>query len=58
MVKIDKWEVSSQYPDGHFVRSIGPIGSIEARIDRMEYMLHYIIMGVATCTCTCGYEET
>ncbi len=29
VVRIDSWEVDSQYPNGHFVRSIGPIGSLE-----------------------------
>lgn len=26
---IDSWPEDSQYPNGHFVRSIGPIGEIE-----------------------------
>lgn len=29
VIHIDSWEVGSQYPNGHFVRSIGPIGDIE-----------------------------
>ena len=29
VVQIDKWERGSQYPDGHFVRGIGPIGDVE-----------------------------
>ena len=29
VVHIDSWLLHSQYPDGHFVRSIGPIGDIE-----------------------------
>lgn len=29
VVRIDSWGPDSQYPDGHFVRSIGPIGDIE-----------------------------
>ena len=29
VVRIDSWEAGSQYPNGHFVRSIGPIGNIE-----------------------------
>ena len=26
---IDSWEEGSQYPNGHFVRSIGPVGDID-----------------------------
>ncbi len=29
VIHIDSWEVSLQYPNGHFVRSIRPIGDIE-----------------------------
>ena len=29
VVHIDSWSSSSQYPDGHFVRSVGPIGDVE-----------------------------
>ena len=29
IVSIDTWSSTSQYPDGHFVRSIGPIGDVE-----------------------------
>lgn len=29
VVRIDSWEVNSQYPNGHFVRSLGKIGAIE-----------------------------
>ncbi len=29
VIHIDSWEAGSQYPNGHFVRSIGPIGDIE-----------------------------
>ena len=29
VIRIDLWEVNSQYPNGHFVRDIGPIGRIE-----------------------------
>ena len=38
-MKIDKWNLRSQYPDGHFVRSIGPIGSIEVNIYNNYYSL-------------------
>lgn len=29
VVRIDDWDIHSQYPNGHFVRSIGSIGDIE-----------------------------
>ena len=29
VVRIDSWDVDSLYPNGHFVRSIGPIGNLE-----------------------------
>ena len=29
VIRIDGWEVDSQYPHGHFVCSIGPIGDVE-----------------------------
>ena len=29
VVRIDSWDINSQYPNGHFVRSIGCIGDIE-----------------------------
>lgn len=29
VIRIDSWEADSQYPNGHFVRSIGPIGDLE-----------------------------
>ncbi|CAI7992116.1 DIS3-like exonuclease 1 [Geodia barretti] len=29
VVQIDTWSSASQYPDGHFVRNIGPIGDVE-----------------------------
>ncbi len=29
MVRIDKWELTSRYPEGHFIHTIGLIGNIE-----------------------------
>ena len=29
VVRIDSWSYGSQYPDGHLVRSVGPIGERE-----------------------------
>ena len=41
VVRIDSWEVGSQYPNGHFVRSIGPKGNIdtETAVILTEYCL-------------------
>ncbi|CAO3694537.1 unnamed protein product [Rhizopus stolonifer] len=32
VVRIDNWPVSSQYPNGHFVRSLGPIHVLDTEI--------------------------
>ncbi|XP_041372546.1 LOW QUALITY PROTEIN: DIS3-like exonuclease 1 [Gigantopelta aegis] len=32
IVRIDSWGVDSQYPNGHFVRSLGKIGDLETEI--------------------------
>ncbi|KAF7730383.1 DIS3 mitotic control [Apophysomyces ossiformis] len=32
VVRIDHWPVSSQYPNGHFVRSLGPIHQLDTEI--------------------------
>ncbi|ELU13403.1 hypothetical protein CAPTEDRAFT_108980 [Capitella teleta] len=32
IVRLDNWEVGSQYPNGHFVRSLGPAGQVETEI--------------------------
>ena len=32
VVRIDSWEIHSLYPNGHFVRSLGPAGSLETEI--------------------------
>ncbi|KAJ2501426.1 hypothetical protein GGH96_001949 [Coemansia sp. RSA 1972] len=33
VVAVDSWEADSQYPQGHFVRALGRIGSLDAEID-------------------------
>ncbi len=33
VVAIDSWPVTSQYPNGHFVRSLGALGQLETEID-------------------------
>ncbi|KAH3745203.1 DIS3-like exonuclease 1 [Pelomyxa schiedti] len=32
IVSIDNWESDSQYPNGHFVKNLGPIGKLEAEM--------------------------
>ncbi|CAO3635729.1 unnamed protein product [Mucor hiemalis] len=32
VVRIDNWPISSQYPNGHFVRSLGPIHQLDTEI--------------------------
>ena len=29
-MRVDSWEINSQYPNGHFVRSLGRIGDLKA----------------------------
>ena len=40
-MRIDSWPADSRYPNGHFVRSIGPIGDIETEtaVVLMEHQL-------------------
>ncbi|KAJ1995252.1 hypothetical protein GGI25_002266 [Coemansia spiralis] len=33
VVAIDGWPADSQYPQGHFIRALGPIGDLNAEID-------------------------
>ena len=32
VVRIDSWDVGSLYPNGHFVKSLGPAGNVETEI--------------------------
>ncbi|XP_071139750.1 DIS3-like exonuclease 1 [Mytilus edulis] len=32
IVRIDSWDIDSQYPNGHFIRSLGKIGELETEI--------------------------
>lgn len=32
IVRIDSWPLDSQYPNGHFVKSLGPIGELETEL--------------------------
>ncbi|KAJ1648142.1 hypothetical protein LPJ64_000502, partial [Coemansia asiatica] len=33
VVSIDSWPIDSQYPQGHFVRLLGPVSSLDTQID-------------------------
>ncbi|KAJ2162481.1 hypothetical protein GGF46_000612 [Coemansia sp. RSA 552] len=33
VVAVDGWPADSQYPQGHFIRALGPIGALDAEID-------------------------
>ena len=35
VVAIDRWDVTSRYPEGHFVRSLGKVESKEAEIESL-----------------------
>ncbi|KAK6178827.1 hypothetical protein SNE40_011323 [Patella caerulea] len=32
LVRLDSWEMDSQYPNGHFVRSLGMLGNLETEV--------------------------
>ena len=32
LVRIDNWPADSQYPNGHLVKALGPIGDLETEI--------------------------
>ena len=32
VVRLDNWPADSQYPNGHYVRSLGPIGQLETEV--------------------------
>ncbi|KAI8324308.1 RNB-domain-containing protein [Martensiomyces pterosporus] len=33
VVAIDEWPADSQYPQGHFIRALGPVGDLDTEID-------------------------
>ena len=33
VIRIDRWPISSRYPEGHLVRALGPIGEVPVEID-------------------------
>lgn len=53
LVTIDNWTVNSRYPDGHFVRALGQVGSKEAEQESLmlEYEVPYRPFGKAILNC-------
>lgn len=47
VVRIDSWEIHSLYPNGHFVRSLGPAGNLETEISSI-LMEHGLSVGPFT----------
>ncbi len=43
LVNIDTWDVDSQYPSGHYVRTLGTIGDKETEVT--------VWAGCAACMC-------
>lgn len=53
LVSIDNWTVNSRYPDGHFVRALGKVGTKEAEQESLmlEYEVPYRPFGKAILSC-------
>ncbi|EJU00604.1 RNB-domain-containing protein [Dacryopinax primogenitus] len=53
VVSIDKWDVDSRYPEGHFVRALGQVGSKEAEQESLllEWEVPYRAFGRAILDC-------
>ncbi|CED85602.1 Exosomal 3'-5' exoribonuclease complex, subunit Rrp44/Dis3 [Phaffia rhodozyma] len=53
LVSIDRWDISSRYPEGHFVRSLGAVESKEAEQESLllEYDVPYRPFGKAILNC-------
>ena len=53
MVTIDRWEATSRYPEGHFVRALGVTESKEAEIESLllEFDVPYRPFGSAILAC-------
>ncbi|KAI8382404.1 hypothetical protein BD560DRAFT_386501 [Blakeslea trispora] len=47
VVRIDNWPISSQYPNGHFVRSLGPVHQLDTEISAI-LVEHAISVSQAT----------
>lgn len=53
LVTIDAWSVTSRYPEGHFVRALGKVGSKQAEQESLmlEYEVPYRPFGKAILDC-------
>ena len=53
LVTLDRWEVTSRYPEGHFVRALGQVGSKEAEGESLllEFEVPYRPFGRAVLDC-------
>ncbi|KAG0164652.1 DIS3 mitotic control [Apophysomyces sp. BC1015] len=52
VVRIDHWPVSSQYPNGHFVRSLGPIHQLDTEISAI-----LVEHGISVSQASQGFSE-
>ncbi|KAG0283765.1 DIS3 mitotic control [Linnemannia gamsii] len=52
VVRIDSWPVSSQYPNGHYVRSIGPAHDLDTEVSAI-----LIEHGISVSQTTQGFSE-
>ncbi len=53
LVTIDRWDVTSRYPEGHFVRALGQVGGREAEQESLllEHGVPYAAFGRAVMDC-------
>jgi exosome complex exonuclease DIS3/RRP44 len=60
LVTIDRWDVSSRYPEGHFVRALGRVESKEAETESLllEFDVPYRPFGKAILDCLPSEGET
>lgn len=53
LVTVDRWEVGSKYPEGHFVRALGEVGSKEGEVESLleEWEVRYAGFGQGILSC-------
>jgi exosome complex exonuclease DIS3/RRP44 len=53
LVTIDRWDVTSRYPEGHFVRALGRVGEKESERESLllEHNIPYAAFGRAVMDC-------
>ncbi|CAO3630679.1 unnamed protein product [Cunninghamella blakesleeana] len=52
VVRIDNWPVSSQYPNGHYVRSLGPIHQLDSEVSAI-----LVEHGISVSQASQGFSE-